>query len=451
MLKKLKTIKARDIYYKSPVMMQHVFTSAYGYKLKRERYRKIYKNTLKRYIRGNFDKELELVHFMKHLKENIDFYKDIDIDEENILDSFLKLPFTMKDDLRNELEERSYKKGIIRISRTSGTTGANLIVYDSEYDREERMAFLDYIKYQNGVKPFTKRASFTGQELSSPNHKNILWRYNFPMKQMLYSTRHLTSGNVRHVYESLARFKPVSLDGIPSSLHIVAKYMLRHNLTAGWGVKAIFPTAETLLPDVREDLEKAFQAPVIDQYSSAEGAPFIYSIPNGGYEIGHETGVVEFFRKDHHIYEMVVTSFINKATPIVRYKIGDLVEMESDMEYMNSFQHECQIKNIIGRGGDYLYASDGQKIRSIVVAWIADELEEVIDHIQFVQNEKDKVIINIVVADGFSEADELELRERSKRMLGEKTDVEFRYMDTIPKEKSGKVRFIINEVGEAVA
>src|SRR5699024_5037553 len=101
MLRKIKTFKAHDIYYKSPVFIQHIMTSAYGYKLKRERYRKIYKNALKRYVKGDFNKEQKLIHFMKHLKSNIEFYKDIEVDEDNILKSFLKLPFTVKDDLRN--------------------------------------------------------------------------------------------------------------------------------------------------------------------------------------------------------------------------------------------------------------------------------------------------------------------------------------------------------------
>src|SRR5699024_12347205 len=110
----------------------------YGYKLKRERYRKIYRSALKRYVKGDFDKEQELLHLMEHLKNNIPVYKDIKADEDNIMESFFKLPFTVKEDLRNELEERSWKEGIIRISRTSGTTGANLIRSEERRVGKER-------------------------------------------------------------------------------------------------------------------------------------------------------------------------------------------------------------------------------------------------------------------------------------------------------------------------
>ncbi|CAM4206750.1 hypothetical protein [Lacicoccus alkaliphilus] len=446
MLNKIKTVSAHDIYHASPVFMQHVFTSAYGYKLKRERYSSLYREALKNYIRGRADPQELLVHLMHHLKENIKVYENIEIDENDIMASFKRLPFTEKGDLRYALEDRSYKKGMIRESLTSGTTGANLIVYDSEHDRAKRMAFLDYIKYQNGVMPFSKRASFTGQELTLPDHNNKLWRFNYTMNQMLYAARYITPDNVSHIYESLERFRPVSMDGSPSALHILAKHMLRGDIKASWDVTAIFPTNEILTPRVKRDLEKAFDTIVIDQYSTAEGAPFIYSDPEGRYMLGDETGLFEFFRKGHHLYEMVVTTFINEATPIVRYKIGDQVEMASDAEYLNSFEDECRISKIIGRGADFLYSSDGNKVNSIIVAWIADELEDVVAHTQFIQEEMNRVTINIVVEEDFTEHHERTLRERTKKMLGREVDVIFNYMDAIPKARSGKVRFIINEV-----
>lgn len=446
MLGKIKTINVQDIYHISPIFMQHVFTSAYGYKLKRERYSKIYRDALTEYIEGSIDHKESLIKFMHHLKNNIHVYKNIRIDEDDIMNSFQKLPMTLKEELRVELEDRSYKKGVIRESVTSGTTGANLIVYDSEYDRAKRMAFLDYIKYQNGVLPFSKRASFTGQELTLPDHKNKLWRYNYTMNQMLYAARYIIPENVGHIYESLRRFQPLSMDGSPSALHILARYMIRNDITADWEVRAIFPTNEILFPHVKQDLEKSFDTTVIDQYSTAEGAPFLYSNSDGEYSLAPETGVFEFFRKGHRLYEMVVTSFINEATPIVRYKVGDQVEMESDKEYMNSFEDDCRITKIIGRGSDFLYTSDGQKVMGIIVSWIADGMEGVVAHTQFIQKALDKVVVNIVVENDFTESDEQVLLKRVKKMLGQDVDVTFKYMNSIPKEKSGKVRFIINEV-----
>lgn len=447
MLKKLTKIDAHDIYYHSPIFMQHVFTSAYGYKLKRERYTGLYREALKRYIRGGIRQEDLLLELMHHLKGNIEVYKNIRIDEKDLLKSFKRLPMTVKEDLRSEVEERSYKKGIIRKSTTSGTTGANLVVYESEHDRARRMAFLDYIKYQNGVMPFSRRASFTEKELNPVNHKNKLWRYNITMKQMLYGARSMTPDNMKYVYASLAKFKPETLDGFTTSVHMVAKYMLRNGITADWEVKGIFPSSEMLLPHMKEDIEKAFNTKLIDTYASSEGAPFIYGTPEGWYQVGHETGLFEFFRKDHNIYEMVVTSYVNHATPVIRYRIGDQVEIESDAKYLNSYEDDIKIKKIIGRGADFLYTTDGNKITSVIATWVILGMEELVSHIQFVQKAMDDVIINLVVEDDYTKEDEAAIREKMKRMLGKDIGVTFKYMSAIPKERSGKTRMIINEVG----
>jgi phenylacetate-CoA ligase len=85
-------------------------------------------------------------------------------------------------------------------------------------------------------------------------------------------------------------------------------------------------------------------------------------------------------------------------------------------------------------------------VNSIIVAWIADELEDVVAHTQFIQEEMGRVTINIVVEEDFTEHHERTLLERTRKMLGRDVEVTFNYMDSIPKERSGKVRFIINEV-----
>ncbi|WP_411843785.1 hypothetical protein [Salinicoccus sp. HZC-1] len=446
MLKKMMNTSVHNIYFKSPVFMQHAFTSAYGYKLRRERYNHLYRQSFRRYMAGDLETEEMLADFMHHLKQNIPIYSDIKIDEGNLFESFLALPMTEKEDLRNELEERSHTVGIMRKSRTSGTTGENLAVYDSEYDRADRMAYLDYIKALNGVEPFSKRASFTGQELTPTAHRNVLWRYNMPMNQILYATYHMTPENVRYVYEHLARFKPATLDGFPTSIHMLAKYILSEGLKIEFEVKGIFPTAETLLPHVKEDIEKAFNTKVIDQYSSAEGAPFIYGTADDEYRVGHETGLIEFEKVGFHLYEMIVTSFINRATPIVRYRIGDQVEIHSDKDYLNSFEDDIHIERIIGRQSDYLLGSRSNKVTNVNISWVVDGLEEKVIQMQFIQKEKNRFVVNIVAEDDFEKSDEKVIRDRLARRLGEKSTFIFNYMKAIPKEKSGKVRFIINEL-----
>ncbi|WP_017548167.1 hypothetical protein [Salinicoccus carnicancri] len=447
MLKKMMSTSAHNLYYRSPVFMQHAFTSAYGFKKRRERYNDHYHEAFRRYVRGDAGGRGQLIRLMRHLKENIGAYRDIDVDEDAIMESFRALPMTVKEDLRNALDDRSHKEGKLHVSRTGGTTGYNLAVFESEADWAVRMAYLDYIKYRQGIEPFSKRASFTGREITPADHRNILWRYNLAMNQALYAANQMTPGNVKHVYGNMRSFRPASIDGLPSSIHMVAKHMLSNGLRADWDVKAVFPTAEILLPHAKKDIEDAFDTVVIDQYASSEGAPFLYGSTDDGYTIGHATGLFEFERRGENRYEMIVTSFLNYATPLVRYRIGDEVEIHSDREYLNSYEDDIDIRRIYGRRMDYLIGQDGRKVMNIILAWIVDGFEEKVVQCQIIQKEKEEFLVNMVVEDDYDDyADELVIRGRLERQLGPDNRYVFNYVDFIPKEKNGKVRFIINEL-----
>lgn len=442
-------VKLLNVYYKSPIMLQHLLTSLYGYKLKRDRYNYLYRDYLNQYINYRISPEQELLKLLNHLSMNIETYKEINIDSNNLYDTFMSLPFTSKDDLRNELSDRSFLQGILRQNRTSGTTGKNLIVHNSEYDRAKRMAYLDYIKLLHGVKPFSKRASFTGNEISQQNNNNVIWRYNFPINQVLYATYQFNHLNMKNVFDNLKKQQPVSLDGYPSAIHMIAKYIIQNNEEVLWDVKAVFPTAEVLAPHVKRDIEAALNTTVVDQYASSEGAPFIYTDIEGKYTIGHETGIFEFFKVEGSIYEIVVTSFLNYATPIIRYKIGDQAEIKSEKSYLNSYTDDFQIERIIGRKSDYLMGSNHNKITDVNISWIIDGFEEKVIQFQLIQKNINKFVMNMVVEDDFDkEKDVKELTERLNRKMGHGNEYDFIFMTDIPRQKNGKIRFIINEMGD---
>ncbi|TDM14919.1 phenylacetate--CoA ligase family protein [Macrococcus bovicus] len=438
------------IYYKSPVFIQHVMTSIYGYKLKKKRYTESYFKHLENYRKANITEEENVRQLVNHLKNNIPFYqKKLNI-MPNSLKSLLDLPMTSKEDLRNELELRSDSSKKDNINKTGGTTGKSLKVYSSINDINKRMAYLDYIKTLYGVEPFSKRGSFTGKEIVPQNHKNILWRYNWPMNQTLYASFKMNKDNVKYIYEHMSKFKPLSLDGFPSSIHLLAKYILQNNIKISWTIKAIFPTAETLTDKMREDIERAFNTKVVDQYASSEGAPFLFSDDGKKFHIGHETGLFEFFRVKDNIYDMIVTSYINEATPIVRYKIGDQVLINSTEEYLTSYQKDVPITKIIGRGTDYLVGDNGNIVTSVNMSNVCKEFGDQVIQSQFIQVDNNCFDINLVVTKSFldnKEKAESLLTEKLNHRLGINNKYKFNYLNEIPKEKSGKTRFIINKIG----
>jgi phenylacetate-CoA ligase len=130
-------------------------------------------------------------------------------------------------------------------------------------------------------------------------------------------------------FESLRRADPEILHGLPSALEQIA---LRAE-AAGWRpsrLRRIFTASEALPPPLRELLERALGAPVIDSYAASEALV--------GWECAHRRGihvlggnvVLEVLGDDGEPAEpgdvghVVITTLDNRAMPLLRYAIGDL-------------------------------------------------------------------------------------------------------------------------------
>ncbi|WP_173915198.1 phenylacetate--CoA ligase family protein [Halobacillus sp. Marseille-Q1614] len=444
----------KKIYDKSPIIIQHLFTTLKGYELKKRRYNKLYFEKLNMYKNLQDpikEQSNQLNKLLKHLKYNIPYYKktlqnisDEDLNEETLLN----LPIITKEDLRKDLKSfvNPNQKDMFK-GKTGGTTGKSLIVYASKIDNAKRMAYLDYFKLKHGVKPFSKRASFTGKEIVPyKQNKNVFWRYNYAINQVLYSGFHVSENNIPYYIKSLNKFKPKALDGFPTSIYRIAKYINANNIKLSFKPICIFPTAETLLEHQKKEIEEAFNCPVRNQYASSEGAPFITECENGRLHFNTETGY--FNLKDYNIeenlYELVVTSFLNYTTPIVQYKIGDIVEFNKNQEVCDCGNRSLYVEKILGRQSDYLLSKNG-KVTSVHLSNAIKNAPNSIVACQFVQEKLNEIIINIVVDDTkFVEKHKDDIVEALKYRFGNDIRVKFNFVEELKKEKSGKTLFIKN-------
>jgi len=320
--------------------MQHIFTSVYGQKLKKNRYGKKYHEHML-FLREKFD---ELNHneyqlrqlniFLEYIQKKSPYYKivlkDLSLPLKDISE-LEKVPIMTKEILRSRIDDivTSSKKKLSP-SFTGGTTGKSLNVFYEFEDGEKRMAFLDFFKERHGVNQGMRRASFTGKDLIPIKQKRkIFWRYNRPLNQLLFSSFHLTEENISNYINALNQFKPQSMDGFPSVMMTLAKYIVRNNINLDFQPIAIFPTAETITDFDREIIEKAFKAKVRNQYASSEGAPFITECPEGNLHLDVMTGVFEKVDNDSNDSEVYVTAFETRGTPLVRYAIGDVLEFSN--------------------------------------------------------------------------------------------------------------------------
>ncbi len=452
--------RLQAIYDKMPILVQNIMTSISGYQKCRDRYGKAYyeyRKFLCEFDKKSLDEKLDyqnarLLSFLKESKENSRFYaelyKDIDLNTITGKDKLSLLPCVDKEMLRANIENvyTIPKKGAVE-SHTGGTTGKSLTVRGKRDDMMYRMAMLDHFKARAGFEHRQmKRATFNGKHIVPPNQKKkVFWRYNRSCKQMIYSSFHITEENLAYYVESINEFKPCAIDGFFTSMCDVASYMERHGIKPQFKPVAIFPTSETVTKSGRELLERVFGCKVYDQYASSEGAPFITECRYGKLHMELSTGVFEHFLEDSN--EVLITSFLTRGTPLIRYKIGDMVEFLPSTDVCECGRHDLYVGEIQGRRLDYLYTAEGAKINAGNVSNLLKNLPNVIIRSQAIQDKLGEITLLLQVDEKLYKNEyDLIVKDEFLHKFGKTTTVNIKHVDDIPREKSGKFRFIINRV-----
>jgi phenylacetate-CoA ligase len=396
------------IYDRLPLFFQNVMVSVKGYLNNRERYGRTYdeyRAFLRDYDTWTLEKKLEhqreqLVSFVRFTYENSafyrEFYKDVDIDSIRTVEDLKKLPILEKETLRKQIADIVIDTGEPCLKcTTGGTTGKSLQIAMTHTDMMRRMAMLDHFKAKVGFEHRKmRRATFNGKHIVPPRQiKKVFWRYNAACKQKIYSSFHITEENLKYYVEDLNRFKPQALDGFFTSMCDIAGYIERHNIPLTFKPVAIFPTSETLSNEGRALLERVFGCKVYNQYASSEGAPFVNECPNQQLHVVLASGVFEPYG-DHD--EVLVTSFTTRATPLIRYRIGDCMIFDRQA-VCSCGDTSLLVKAIEGRKLDFLYTAEGAKINAGNISNLLKYLPNVVIHSQFVQTVKHEVTLLIEV------------------------------------------------------
>lgn len=445
-----------DIYYKSPIFLQNIFTSLQGYRNSMVRYSHEYNHALKEFSSRDYSNLEELEEYqnsrvrelVKFAFENSPFYrkfyKDIDIDSINTVEDLKQLPILDKELVRENIDDfYTIMPKYAEVSNTSGTTGKSIKFYYTKFDIQRRMAYLDHFKMQHGfIHRKMKKASFTSAKVIPGNQKSkIYWRNNISVRQRIYSGFHCKGDAAKYFVDDLNIYKPHSIDGYPSALYEMAKYIVNNDVKLKFAPIAIFPTAEPLLPHYRELIEKAFGCPVRDQYASSEGAPFITECKCGKLHYCMDTGVIEFDQDG----EMIVTCFETHGSPLIRYKIGD----RAFLSHETNCDCGCVmpiVDRIEGRTLDFVYTQDKQKVTAVYLSLVSGDFLNSMKAMQFVQNDFTSVDVYIETDDAYTEDMKQIIIDKLHYSLGIKMEIRVHIVDEIKKDKSGKFKFIINNV-----
>jgi phenylacetate-CoA ligase len=456
-------IKQQILKY-APIWLQNMLISYYGQCLIKQRYGQTYfdqRNVFVNKLLTDFTtlktEQNELLKtFLKQAVRSSAFYqqlyKDIDLDLIQTVDDLSLLPIVDKELLRQNIDSvytLAEKDGIN--SFTGGTTGTSLQVRFTHDDFQCRMAYLDAFKMRLGIDPFlARKATFSGREFTrgwASDRSQIFWRDNRAYKQRLYSTFDMTEKNLPRYIEDLNRYQPTVLNGFVSAIYELAHFIKRQDMALSFQVDAVFTTSESLLPHHKSLIEEVFNTRVYDQYSSAEGAPFITECMEGSLHYGMDTGVIETISSEAGD-EMLITAFFTHGTPLIRYRIGDMIQFKPGKCACGSaFPLVAEIQ---GRKVDYLYSPQYGNVSLSHLADVIKGLPNCVSKVQFHQHIKTEIIIWLQVdMTLFDQAAKHKILQAMIYRFGENMIFSIELKDDIPKEKSGKYALIKNRLQRA--
>lgn len=453
---------------KSPNFVQELMVSFYNYKAYKKRYGGNYQKYFQQFQQAKnltlaelqqiqFDK---LKHFLHHAKTQSAFYakvyQNIDVNSFQSVNDIQQLPVLDKETLRASINEvYTLPKSEGNVGKTGGTTGKSLEVVYVYDNTQERFAMLDNFRSGFGYHLGKKTAWFSGKHLlnAADLAKNRFWKTDHFYKVRYYSTFHIKTDYMRYYVENLIQFAPEFMVGFPSSMLEIARYGLKNGYDfPAHTIKAIFPTAETVTADTRHTLETFFKTKVYDQYASSEGAPFIFECKNNKLHLELQSGVFEVLDANNQPTEsgkLVVTSFTTYGTPLIRYDIGDSIELSH--ETCDCGNHNPLVKQILGRIDDYIYSPENGKINLGNVSNTLKDTKGIVKF-QAVQDALDAIVVKTVVDKTiFTPEIEKTFLKNWRDRVGNAMTIDIVYVEDIPVEASGKYRMVKNSIKHLIS
>lgn len=227
-------------------------------------------------------------------------------------------------------------------------------------------------------------------------------------------------------------WEPVFLDVDPIYGVIFAQYCERQGIRLP-SLRFIICSYEFVSVVHRRILRRVFGVPVFNLYGSTETGHLLMENEHGEMVASLETAFLEVVKPDAKgIGELVVTTLTNDYMPLIRYRIGDLVE-----------RHEQPYRTVYilhGRDKDAFITADGER----VTTWQIDQcFADVhgITHYQLMHQPAGKWRLRLVLDGAGPDAAVVEeLRKRLMGRLGIENGLEFQPTDLLMAEGSGKFR-----------
>ena len=402
--------------------------------------------------------EEKLRALIKHAYKNVPYYRRI-FEERGLTDKDIqttedlqKLPVLTKDDVRQsfpDLMAEDFNKRKAFLNTTGGSTGEPLKYYVGMDVASITWAGMFRGWGWAGYKLGDKRAAIAGSSLVTDKPTFKMRARNIIERNLKLTALDMSERIMNSYAERLRKYRPLFIRGYPSVLYRFADYLNMKGIN-DIQPKAVFVTAEMLLPQQRKVIEAQFGCRVFDNYGAYDGGPQAMECSEHcGFHISAEKAIMEFVDENKKPVppgcsgEILATDLHNYSMPFIRYAVDDRGTLAEE-------QCPCGrglplVKYLEGRTTDIITFSDGSTVPGPVLVDLFQKFQYIKQY-QVIENAMDKLLIKLVKREGYTDKDTEHFLSTVKAHLSERAKIEMEFVDEIPTTRAGKHKFVISRI-----
>lgn len=396
---------------------------------------------------------------MRYCLANVPYYQrlfrseGIDPEATDIFTEHRKIPFISKSEVRENFDSllsNEFDRRQLYEASTGGTTGKPLrMLYDSAAYKKEWAYKMFFWKLAIGYLPHHRKATFRGVA-----YGDRLWIENPIYNEIRFSPFKIDQENAPALLDKLECYAPVFVHGYPSALELLCRFYRKLDRAVPPSIKGVILISENFHAHQRRFIEDVLAAPTYSFYGHAERlvtATMCEFKDTTRYHVHPGYGFMELVDDQGKVLyepgergEIVGSGLINSGMVLLRYKTGD---------YTSWLGEPCEcgrswplISKIEGRWQqEHLVGAESQRV-SLTALNMHSDIYENLQQMQFYQNQKGVVQLNIVRDDTFSDSDERKILEGFSEKLGDGFRVQIKYVDRLERTPAGKAAYFIQDI-----
>ncbi|MBL8878183.1 MAG: glycosyltransferase [Phycisphaerales bacterium] len=368
------------------------------------------------------------------------------------LDDLARLPLLDRDAVRDHIDELQTiprgRAGAEWVS-TGGTSGEPLRLRMSLARSAIEFAYLVQSWSRAGYELGAPLAVFRGDVVEVDPRSGLRHSYDPILRRHNFSNFHMDDDSIAQYLRRIASIGPCYLLAYPSAITALIRSIERRGAGPPANIRGILAGSEMIYPADRAAAERALGVRYFSWYGQTEKVALAAECEHGtDMHLWPTYGLVELIDDDGRPVreagcrgEIVGTSFLDRVTPLVRYRTGDYATFVGD-RCSSCGREQLIVRDIAGhRTQEMLVAQD----RSLI-SWTAlnmhDNTFDNVRQFQFSQEEPGRAILRVLPAPGFGPLDIERIRDRLNRKLAGRLAFQVAIAEEIRLTPRGKTTYV---------